>query len=283
MKRLLVTLLIVAAARASSAQQLPPAAEAAVNRATQMASNRDTVGARRVLDSLVNARESTPLVRGEASYWLSRFAGTAEDRERILGALIIDYPFSARVPRALYELGTMELDRGERDRAAAHLTRYLSAAPDDSGRVAASLALGKLLLERGETPRACAVLLVGRSEVPPDAIELRNQFEFSVGRCQGVDTTTRIEKVVADTTPAESRTGAFTVQVAAYDTKAGADRLATTLRGQGLEARVVGKAKPFRVRVGRYATRSEAEEASRRVDSVAKSKSIVVIVGPEER
>ena len=50
-----------------------------------------------------------------------------------------------------------------------------------------------------------------------------------------------------------------------------------------LEARVVGTTKPFRVRVGRYATRSEAEQASRDVDKVAKSRSIVVIVGPEER
>jgi len=61
-----------------------------------------------------------------------------------------------------------------------------------------------------------------------------------------------------------------------------ADRLATKLRGQGLEARVVGTAKPFRVRVGRYATRVEAEAASHRIDGIAKSKSFVVVVGPEE-
>ena len=79
------------------------------------------------------------------------------------------------------------------------------------------------------------------------------------------------------------RTGAFTVQVAAYDTKRAADKLAATLKGQGLDARVIGKEKPFRVRVGRYATRGEAEEASRRVDRIAKSQSIVVVVGPEER
>jgi hypothetical protein len=237
-----------------------------------------------LLDSL-STRGESPLVRGEATYQLSLIAASAADRESVLGSLVVDHPFSPRLPVALLDLGMLELARNDRDRAATHLGQYLrtSTAPD-SGRIGASLALGRLMLERGDLPRGCAALLVGRSELPNGAIELRNQFEFSIGRCQGVDTTARPDpKPVADTTAAPRRTGAFTVQVAAYDTKPAADRLATRLRAQGLEARVVGTAKPFRVRVGRYATRSEAEDASRDVDKIAKSRSIVVIVGPEER
>jgi hypothetical protein len=188
------------------------------------------------------------------------------------------------VPDALFELATLELAHNDRDGAVLHLSRFLASAVGDTNRAGAALTLGRLLLERGELPRACAVLLNGRGEVPETSIELRNQFEFSVSRCKGVDTTTKVpRRTTADTAPAPRRTGAFTVQVAAYDTRAAAERLATTLRGQGLEARVVGSAKPFRVRVGRYATRGEAETASDRVDRIAKSKSIVVVVGPEER
>lgn len=284
MKEFLTIGLALLIAAPAMAQQLTPAADSAIARAIQLAANDDSAASRRVLDSLASGREASPLLRGEATYWLSRFAPTPADRERVLGMLIVDHPFSPRVPAALYEIGMLELARNDRDRAAVHLARYLSTAPVDTGRVTVALALGRLLLERGEIPRACAVLLVGKGEVPEAALELRSQFEFSASRCQGVDTTSRVEPpAVADTAPAPRRTGAFTVQVAAYETQPAADRLVTTLRGQGLEARVVGTSKPFRVRVGRYATRGEAEDASRRVDSIAKSKSIVVVVGPEER
>jgi hypothetical protein len=283
MKRLAL-LLLLCVAGVMRGQQLPPAADSALARAMKFAEENDSTSARRVLDSLATYGE-LPLVRAEATYQRSRLAANSADRERILGTLVIDHPFSPRLPAALMGLGMLELARNDRDRAATHLARYLSvSAAPDSGRITAALALGRLLLERGDLPRGCAALLVGRSELPETAIELRNQFEFSIGRCVGVDTTTKVEaRPVVDTTPAPRRTGAYTVQVAAYDTKAAAERLAATLRGHALEARVVGTSKPFRVRVGRYATRSEAEQASRDVDKAAKSRSIVVVVGPEER
>jgi hypothetical protein len=281
MKRFLVALLFCCTAGVAHAQQLPPAADSAITRALNEAA-RDTATARTLLDSIATARESSPLVRGEASYWLAQLTPTSE-RERALAALIVDHSFSPRVPDALFELATLELARNERDAAVLHFSRFLASAVDDTNRAGAALTLGRLLLERGELPRACAVLLNGRGEAPETSIELRNQFEFSASRCQGVDTTTKVQRRPTDTASAPRRTGAFTVQVAAYDTRQAAERLAATLRGQGLEARVVGSAKPFRVRVGRYATRGEAESASDRVDRVAKSKSIVVVVGPEER
>lgn len=265
------------------AQQLPAAADSALARAAKMVSDKDSVGARKVLDSLSTKGES-PLVRAEAAYQRSQIASGAE-REALLTSLIIDYPFAPSVSPALFDLGMLELAKNDRDRAAIHLSRYLSSsAAPDSARIPASLALGRLLLERGDMPRGCAALLIGRAELPESSLEIRTQFEFSIARCQGVDTASKPEpKPVADTVPAPQRTGAFTVQVAAYDTEKGAERLVATLRAQGLDARVVGTAKPFRVRVGRYATRADAEEASRHIDAVAKSKSIVVIVGPEER
>lgn len=281
--RRLALLLGLALAAPVMAQQTPAEPDSLVLRAVQLAVDGDTVAARKALDSLAS-RGPNALVRGEATYQLARLASSGAERERILGVLVVDHPFSPRISDALFELGMMELARNDRDRAATHLSRFLRISPGDTNRVAASLALGRLLLERGELPRGCAALMIGRAEVAESELELRNQFDFSIARCHGVDTTYKPDtRPVVDTTSARQRTGAFTVQVAAYDTKRAADRLAATLSGQGLEARVVGTSKPFRVRVGRYATRADAEAASRRVDQVAKSKSIVVVVGPEER
>ena len=67
----------------------------------------------------------------------------------------------------------------------------------------------------------------------------------------------------ADARPATSapaRRGApeFTVQVAAFPSRAAADSFMETLRAKGYDVRVWGTDAPFRVRIGRYATRAEA-------------------------
>jgi cell division septation protein DedD len=67
----------------------------------------------------------------------------------------------------------------------------------------------------------------------------------------------------APAAPAPRATGRFTVQVAAYTTRAEADRLARALKARGIDARVAGSARLFRVRVGRYATRTAATEAAK--------------------
>lgn len=60
-------------------------------------------------------------------------------------------------------------------------------------------------------------------------------------------------------------TGRYTVQVAAYDTRASADRLVTRLGQRGIVARVVGIGAPFRVRIGHYATDAAATDAVRQL------------------
>lgn len=53
-------------------------------------------------------------------------------------------------------------------------------------------------------------------------------------------------------------TPGFSVQVAAFPTQAAADTFRETLAAKGYDVRVWGTAAPFRVRVGRFATRAEA-------------------------
>ena len=49
--------------------------------------------------------------------------------------------------------------------------------------------------------------------------------------------------------------------MAAYNHKADAEKLASSLVKRGFQARVDGDTVPFRVRIGRYATASDAEKA----------------------
>jgi cell division protein FtsN len=57
----------------------------------------------------------------------------------------------------------------------------------------------------------------------------------------------------------------YSVQVAAYNHKADADKLVATLRTRGYAARVDGTVTPFRVRIGRYATENDAEDALKKL------------------
>ena len=55
----------------------------------------------------------------------------------------------------------------------------------------------------------------------------------------------------------------FTVQVAAYQTRESADQLVSRLSARGITARVVGTSAPYRVRIGHYASDTEATVAAR--------------------
>jgi cell division protein FtsN len=64
---------------------------------------------------------------------------------------------------------------------------------------------------------------------------------------------------------AVSKGSGYSVQVAAYTHKAEADKLTATLNKRGYSARVDGTIAPFRVRIGRYTTENEAENALKKI------------------
>ena len=67
-------------------------------------------------------------------------------------------------------------------------------------------------------------------------------------------------------TPAPRGSG-YSVQVAAYTHKAEADKIASSLNKRGYSARVDGSVAPFRVRIGRYPTERDAEDALKNLKS----------------
>ena len=73
------------------------------------------------------------------------------------------------------------------------------------------------------------------------------------------------EKIVMKASVTRSRGNGYSVQVAAYNHKAEAEKLASSLSKRGYQARVDGSVAPFRVRIGRYATEKEAEDALTKV------------------
>jgi cell division protein FtsN len=68
---------------------------------------------------------------------------------------------------------------------------------------------------------------------------------------------------VASSSTSSEGSKVYSVQVAAYNVKSQADAMVAKLKKSGYEARVDGTAKPFRVRIGKYATQAQAAAVQR--------------------
>jgi cell division septation protein DedD len=251
------------------------------------------------LDSIVRGGASDSAYYGEALYWRGVTAATAVDAERDYRRLLIEAPLSPRAEDALLRLASLLQARGDRRGASDHLQRYLLTYADTPARPRAALSLVRLLFDQGpqQQARACEALRMGREAIPKEDLELRNQLEYFEPRCiaefaaPGAPAApAAAESTAADSSasptppadptpapaparPAPTQAGAmpasnastsshYSVQIAAYNSREPAQALAGVLVERGIEARVDGTTSPFRVRVGKYATRADAVKAA---------------------
>jgi cell division protein FtsN len=124
-------------------------------------------------------------------------------------------------------------------------------------------------------------------DVPAEQVELRNQLDYYSPRCSSVDTTkaTTAPGTAKDTTHRDSVAvpkGKYTLQVASYTSRTDAEKLTNRLKARGLDARLVGVTKVFRVRIGHYQTRAAAAAAARELKT-KKIDAFVTEIGAEEK
>jgi cell division septation protein DedD len=267
---------------------LRPPRDSALARARAMVTGGEAEAGRKVVDSVLAANANDAAMYSEALFWRGALAGTAADAERSYRRLLIEAPLSERAEEALLQLAQLEAARGNRRAASDHLYRYMLSYGNSDERPArgrVSLWLVRLLFEQpDQMSRGCEAVKLSRDAIPAENIELRNQLEVYAPRCayaqaQAADTVTAAPApapVPASQTPPRPRPATqsapaapsarpaaasgtmYSVQVAAYDSREAATRMADVLVSRGLDARVDGRQQPFRVRIGRFATRADA-------------------------
>ena len=288
-----------AARAADTTRALPP--DSLYARARRLVLEGNGNAGRALMDSVLEAASGTPAY-ADALYWRAALAATAADAEKGYRRLIVEYPFSQHAGDALLALAQLEMARGDRVPAIDHLERFLLQRPQHPERVRAALWLGRMHLERNQRKKGCAVLLRTRATLGTDDAEMRNQLDYYATPCAGVDTTRSLPRAPAPappvasaapqttTPPSPAPTPAprvpnekrYTVQVAAYDTRAAAQQLIERLAARGVTARLVDSGSPpFRVRVGTYATEAAATSAA--ADLKAKGISVFVTTTDIER
>lgn len=280
----------------ASAQQIATAfavsapVTASVSRARALVDGGDGAAARTLLDSLVAGTEVGSDDHAEALFWRAVLNDRAADAEKDWRRLVIESPFAARVPESLLRLSDLEMLRGRPDAARVNLSRLLRDFPESTHRPKAVLLTARSYFEERDVTHACeTVASLSASDVPEG--ELTLQANEMRTRCAAASaaanaaanpaasTTTPKNAappdvaVAADESVAEKGTKGtrYTVQLAAYDTRAQATALVKRLAKRKITARVDGDRKPYRVRVGRYDTRAAAAAALARLKKAGQS------------
>ena len=249
--------------------QVTPAVEGTTARARAMVDGGDGAAARTLLDSLAGTVPVGTFDFAEVLYWRAVLAERVGDAERDWKRLVIDVPLSPRAPDALVRLGELEMLRGHPAQARVYFTRLLRDFPSGVYREKGLLWLTRSYFEERNMAGGCGALDSLRGVEMAEG-ELRLQSDELQRRCTGTKANsapTAAQKPVVSGAPVEG-SGRYSVQLAAYDTRADANKAVQRLAGRDIDARIDGEQKPFRVRVGYYATRADAASALNRLKNI---------------
>lgn len=248
-----------------------------VDRLVALGNRRDTAATRRLADSVL-AGVVSPAAQAEALYWRGLFAAPRGSGRADLLRITLDHPSLARAGDAQFALAIEDLGAGNRSGALTRLARVVRDHAGSTNGVDAAARLGQLLLDDGDLSGGCAAFDSALAYLPAESVERRNQVNYARRPCERLaeqtarDSTampTVVPPTVAQppsatppprtarrpTTPVAATR--WSAQVAAHTNRADADRMAERLKARGFDVRVTGET-PYRVRIGRYAVRSEA-------------------------
>lgn len=272
---------------------------AAFRRAQRLVNDGHGGPGRFVVDSLVEVADPGSPEEAQALFWRATLAPTWAEAQRDYLRVMLEHERSPLAAASMFRLAQGELAGGDRAAALRYLERLTREAPEAPIRGEASLWHGRLLIERGERAAGCPVLREGRRRVAEAQVELVNQYDYLLKGCPSEAAPASTAATAASTstptpstptpsapppsapaaatrttpsatsrsagnapTMGPSTTSQWSVQLAAYQTRAEAEAMVARLTSRGYGAlRVDGEVAPFRVRLGRFATRAEAQRA----------------------
>ena len=198
----------------------------------------------------------------------AKIAPDAQTVSSNLNRIIVEYgagPWADDALLLLTQLYFAQHDPTQTVQAAERLNRDY---PDSPLRPRTNFWAARAYFELKNETRGCE-LIHNALDGAGDDVEFKNQVNFYAARCSRPSATTIT--TTGTSTPAATDTGAkaphaFAVQVLAVKSAAQVDDMLTRLKVMGFEARVVRDSTGFfKVRVGRYPTREEAQRVQARL------------------
>ncbi len=201
----------------------------------------------------------------------AKIAPNAQAVSSNLNRIVVEYgsgPWADDALLLLTQLYFAQHDPVQTAQAAERLNRDY---PDSPLRPRANFWGARAYFDLKNESRGCE-LIQNALQGTTDDVEFKNQVNFYAARCSAPSaTTTATTPVASDTgakvppaTPPASH--AYAVQVLAVKSAAQVDEMLTRIKVMGFDARVVrDSAGFFKVRVGRYGTREEAQRVQARL------------------
>lgn len=254
------SLALFAAAPAAAVAQDPPFADSTLRTAVRLITEGQGDSARALVRGKLQSIPPGDSLYPAAVYAAGMVSAHPDTALAYFRRVSIEYSSSAWAPAALVRLAQFAFASGDFTAALRAGERVLLDYPTSGSRAAAAYWAGRARLELGDTAAACGLLEQAEREADME-VEFANRARFYLQRCQAL-------AVAPDParrdTAAQGRTAAvFTVQVAAVQSPVAADEMMRSLRSRGYDPRVVRDADGlFKVRVGRFRTRPEAQRVA---------------------
>ena len=123
------------------AQVTTPATDPVFVRAQQMVTAGQDVAGRAVIDSVLTVTPDGTPRYAEALYWRATLSKTAAGAERDYRRIVVEYALSPRAQESLLRLAQLEMTRGDRAGARAHLERLQREYPGGAASMRGSMTL----------------------------------------------------------------------------------------------------------------------------------------------
>jgi septal ring-binding cell division protein DamX len=238
--------------------------------------------ARAVVGQLLQATPTTDSLYPEILYTQAMVASDAGEMRTGLQRIAVEYSTSAWADDALLRLVQMDYATHNLSGAARNLEKLRSDYPASNLISAASYWGGRVYFELNNPALGCRWLADGLAQSQGD-IEQQNRLNYLNQRCANVPATASdstgaphdsTKMAAADSTRPPSGSDSTTtsagpagktvyrIQVAAVGNKAAANDAERKARALGLTVKTVHDKKLYKVRVGQYATRAEAQAAA---------------------
>ena len=264
--------LIVLAALLSPTVRLSAQTDSRLVEALRLAQSGQVDSGRAIVRRLLATLSPGDSVFPQALLAAAKIAPDAQTVSSNLNRIVVEYgagPWADDALLLLTQLYWAQHDPAQTVQAAERLNRDY---PDSPLRPRAKFWGGRAYFELKNEARGCE-LIRNALDGAGDDVEFKNQVTFYASRCSppttpGTTTTTTTSTPASPDTSAKvpSTPRAWAVQVLAVKSAAQVDDMLTRLKVMGFEARVVRDSTGFiKVRVGRYATREEAQRAQARL------------------
>lgn len=227
--------------------------------------------ARALVTRLLATLPPSDSVYPEALYTAGILSPDPQGVTRHLQRVIVEYGLSPWADDALLRLTQFYFAQGDPAATVQSAERLRRDYPDSPLKARADFPAARAYFDLKDEAHGCALIREALDGAGGD-VEFKNQVSFYAARCTGqpppVATTPVDTGAHGDSAGATKSTGppAYAVQVLAVKSAAQVDDVLTRLKVMGYDARVVRDTSGlFKVRVGRYGTREEAQRAQARL------------------